>query len=109
MLPILTSCSRLDRRSQDARPEAKKKGIECSNKAWGGVKGIGEFNASRLASEEEYRELACAVEDKGQFPQIMKTLYECLAPGEDGRRKYMKEIHQCMSELARKEEKGEAR
>ena len=46
------------------------------------------------------------MEDKQGFGQIMKKAYDCIAPGEDGKHKYMKEIHKCMSAKAREEEKA---
>ena len=34
----------------------------------------------------------------------MKNIYDCLAPGDDAKHQYMKEIHQCMAMRAREEE-----
>lgn len=74
------------------------------SKGWADVKGIGEFDIERVKSEEKYRQMVCEVEDKTQFGQIMKRVYDCISPGEDSKHNYMKEIHKCMQEKARKEE-----
>lgn len=53
--------------------------------------------------------MICSVEDKQQFADIMKKIYDCISPGEDHKHNYMKKIHKCMAHKAREEENGKKR